>query len=122
METKTTKESRPHIHCDDRARQLLDKAATYARLSISEFVLLRAVAAAFDCGQAALDDYIRRYALRDVRRNLARHRFAHRNSVASMERPMGMTINAGPGKTISATPISVTVPPITATTMRLATR
>ena len=33
-----------------------------------------------------------------------------------------MTMNAGPGKTISAIPIRVTVPPTTATTMRLAKR
>ena len=55
-------------------------------------------------------------------RAFCNQRLAHRNSVASMERPMGMTTNAGPGKTISAIPKRVTVPPITATTIRLATR
>ncbi|WP_295451010.1 DUF1778 domain-containing protein [uncultured Thiodictyon sp.] len=31
-----------HIRCDDRALQLLDKAAAYARTSVSDFVLTRA--------------------------------------------------------------------------------
>ena len=46
MGTTTIKESRLHIRCDDRARQLLDKAATYARVSVSEFVLSHALASA----------------------------------------------------------------------------
>ena len=46
MEIKTTKESRLHIRCDNRARQLLDKAASYARVSVSEFVLSHALASA----------------------------------------------------------------------------
>lgn len=46
MGTTPIKESRLHIRCDDRARQLLDKAATYARVSVSEFVLSHALASA----------------------------------------------------------------------------
>lgn len=46
METTATKESRLNIRCDSRARELLDKAATYTRVSVSEFVLSHALAAA----------------------------------------------------------------------------
>ena len=46
MGSTPLKESRLHIRCDDQARQLLDKAAGYARVSISEFVLSRALASA----------------------------------------------------------------------------
>lgn len=46
METSTIKESRLNIRCDSRTRQLLDKAASYAHLSISEFVLSHALASA----------------------------------------------------------------------------
>ncbi len=46
METSTLKESRLHIRCDNRSRQLLDKAANYAHLSISEFVLSNALESA----------------------------------------------------------------------------
>ena len=46
MTTTTIKESRLHIRCDDSARQLLDKAAGYARVSVSEFVLSHALASA----------------------------------------------------------------------------
>jgi uncharacterized protein (DUF1778 family) len=46
METTTLKESRLHIRCDSYARQLLDKAANYAHVSISEFVLSNALASA----------------------------------------------------------------------------
>lgn len=46
METLTTKESRLNIRCDKRTRQLLDKAANYAHVSISEFVLTHALASA----------------------------------------------------------------------------
>jgi len=46
METATTKESRLNIRCDSRTRQLLDKAASYAHVSISEFVLSHALASA----------------------------------------------------------------------------
>jgi len=52
MGTTTTKESRLHIRCDDRSRQLLDKAATYARVSVSEFVLSHALASAEQVVQA----------------------------------------------------------------------
>lgn len=64
------------------------------------------------------------FALMGITNSLAfrSQRLAQRNSVASMERPTGMTINAGPGKTISATPISVMVPPMMAMLIRLAKR
>ncbi len=42
----TAKESRLNIRCDVRARELLNKAATYAHVSISEFVLSHALASA----------------------------------------------------------------------------
>ena len=46
METTSAKESRLNIRCDNRTRQLLDKAAGYAHVSISEFVLKHALASA----------------------------------------------------------------------------
>lgn len=46
MSTTTIKEGRLNIRCDHRARQLLDKAANYAHVSVSEFVLTHALAAA----------------------------------------------------------------------------
>lgn len=46
MGTTTVKESRLNIRCDDHARELLDKAATYAHISVSEFVLTHALASA----------------------------------------------------------------------------
>ncbi len=46
METATIKESRLNIRCDNHTRQLLDKAASYAHVSISEFVLSHALASA----------------------------------------------------------------------------
>ncbi len=46
METTNIKESRLNIRCDNRTRQLLDKAANYTHLSISEFVLSNALASA----------------------------------------------------------------------------
>ena len=46
MNTVTTKENRLHIRCDARTRQLLDKAAAYVHVSVSEFVLSRALASA----------------------------------------------------------------------------
>ena len=46
METSTTKEGRLNIRCDTRTRQLLDKAATYTHVSVSEFVLTHALASA----------------------------------------------------------------------------
>ena len=48
----TIKESRLNIRCDNRARQLLDKAATYAHVSVSEFVLTHALASAEQVVQA----------------------------------------------------------------------
>ena len=52
METSTIKESRLNIRCDTHARQLLDKAATYAHVSVSEFVLSHALASAEQVVQA----------------------------------------------------------------------
>lgn len=46
METATLKESRLNIRCDTYTRQLLDKAAGYAHVSISEFVLSSALLSA----------------------------------------------------------------------------
>ena len=52
MSTPVTKESRLNIRCDLRARELLDKAATYAHVSVSEFVLSHALASAEQVVQA----------------------------------------------------------------------
>ena len=52
MGTRTIKENRLHVRCDDRARQLLDKAATCVRVSVSEFVLSHALASAEQVVQA----------------------------------------------------------------------
>lgn len=38
-----TKDTRLHIRCDQEVRRLLDKAAAYARMSVSEFILRNAV-------------------------------------------------------------------------------
>ncbi|MDX8399997.1 MAG: DUF1778 domain-containing protein [Gallionellaceae bacterium] len=46
MESTTLKENRLNIRCDSHTRQLLDKAASYSHLSISEFVLSHALASA----------------------------------------------------------------------------
>jgi len=46
------KENRLDIRCDDHARELLYKAATYARISVSEFVLSHALASAEKVVQA----------------------------------------------------------------------
>lgn len=46
METITLKESRLNIRCDSHTRQLLDRAASYTHVSISEFVLSNALASA----------------------------------------------------------------------------
>ena len=46
MASATVKKSRLNIRCDHRARQLLDKAAAYAHVSVSEFVLSHALASA----------------------------------------------------------------------------
>src|SRR5437763_5258567 len=53
-------------------------------------------------------------ALATIARPWMTARRAQANSVARIARPIGMTINAGPGKTIKATPISRTVPPMSA--------
>jgi uncharacterized protein (DUF1778 family) len=52
MENTTVKESRLNIRCDLHARELLDKAATYAHVSVSEFVLSHALASAEQVVQA----------------------------------------------------------------------
>ncbi|NLD14268.1 MAG: DUF1778 domain-containing protein [Gammaproteobacteria bacterium] len=41
--TALTKDTRLHIRCDQNVRNLLDKAAAYAHMSVSEFVLGTAV-------------------------------------------------------------------------------
>ncbi|MDP3636385.1 MAG: DUF1778 domain-containing protein [Azonexus sp.] len=38
-----TKDTRLHIRCDQEVRRLLDKAAAYTHMSVSEFVLRNAV-------------------------------------------------------------------------------
>jgi uncharacterized protein (DUF1778 family) len=52
MENTIVKESRLNIRCDVHARELLDKAATYAHVSVSEFVLSHALASAEEIVQA----------------------------------------------------------------------
>ncbi|MEK7736941.1 MAG: DUF1778 domain-containing protein [Pseudomonadota bacterium] len=52
MENTTVKESRLNIRCNGHARDLLDKAATYAHVSVSEFVLTHALASAEKVVQA----------------------------------------------------------------------
>jgi uncharacterized protein (DUF1778 family) len=42
----STKTSRLNIRCDLRARELLDRAASYAHVSVSDFVLSNALASA----------------------------------------------------------------------------
>lgn len=46
MSTATLKDSRLNIRCDARTRDLLDRAAAYAHVSVSEFVLKQALARA----------------------------------------------------------------------------
>ena len=46
MTQATIKENRLNIRCDTYARQMLDKAAAYAHISISEFVLTHAISSA----------------------------------------------------------------------------
>lgn len=43
MPTTSSKDMQLHIRCDQDTRRLLDKAAAYARMSVSEFVLRHAV-------------------------------------------------------------------------------
>lgn len=50
--TTLTKDTRLHIRCDQEIRRLLDKAAAYAHMSVSEFVLSNAVAQAQSLVQA----------------------------------------------------------------------
>lgn len=52
MNTTTSKTHRLSIACDAQTRQLLDKAAAYAHLSVSEFVLAQARASAEQIVQA----------------------------------------------------------------------
>lgn len=52
MENTTVKEGRLNIRCDVHARELLDRAATYAHVSVSEFVLTHALASAEKIVQA----------------------------------------------------------------------
>jgi uncharacterized protein (DUF1778 family) len=52
METAATKETRLNIRCDKQSRELLDKAASYAHVSVSEFVLSHALASAKELVQA----------------------------------------------------------------------
>ena len=52
MGNTTVKESRLNIRCNGHARELLDKAATYAHVSVSEFVLSHALASAGKMVQA----------------------------------------------------------------------
>lgn len=50
--TTLTKDTRLHIRCDQEVRRLLDKAASYAHMSVSEFVLKNAVEQAQSVVQA----------------------------------------------------------------------
>ncbi|WP_027996704.1 DUF1778 domain-containing protein [Simplicispira psychrophila] len=50
--TTLTKDTRLHIRCDHEIRRLLDKAAAYAHMSVSEFVLRNAVEQAQSLVQA----------------------------------------------------------------------
>jgi len=50
--TTLAKDSRLHIRCDQEMRRLLDKAAAYAHMSVSEFVLRHALERAQSVVQA----------------------------------------------------------------------
>lgn len=52
MQVTITKESRLNIRCNVHARELLDRAASYTHLSVSEFVLSHALASAEKVVQA----------------------------------------------------------------------
>ena len=52
MANTAVKESRLNIRCDSGMRELLDKAATYLHVSVSEFVLSNALASAEKVVQA----------------------------------------------------------------------
>jgi uncharacterized protein (DUF1778 family) len=51
MPSATIKDSRLNIRCDAHARDLLDRAAAYAHVSVSEFVLKHALATAAELVQ-----------------------------------------------------------------------
>lgn len=51
------KDSRLHIRCDQDMRRLLDKAAAYAHMSVSEFVLRNAVVQAHEAITLSQDDF-----------------------------------------------------------------
>jgi len=55
-----------------------------------------------------------------VVRNWRSQRRAHANSIPRIASPAGITTKAGPGSTIMKTPISTTVPPMSAIAQRLA--
>ncbi len=50
--TTLTKDTRLHIRCDQEVRRLLDKAASYVHMSVSEFVLKNALEQAQSVVQA----------------------------------------------------------------------
>ena len=50
--TTLTKDARLHIRCDQQMRRLLDKAAAYTHMSVSEFVLRHALEQAQSVVQA----------------------------------------------------------------------
>lgn len=50
--TTLAKDTRLHIRCDQEVRRLLDKAAAYTHMSVSEFVLRNAVEQAQSVVQA----------------------------------------------------------------------
>lgn len=52
MSATTAKESRLNIRCDNHARQMLNKAAAYAHVSVSEFILSHALVSAEQVIQA----------------------------------------------------------------------
>ena len=52
MSGTTVKESRLNIRCDNHARQILSKAAAYAHVSVSEFILSHALVSAEQVIQA----------------------------------------------------------------------
>ena len=52
MGNAAVKESRLNIRCDSHMRELLERAATYSHVSISEFVLSNALASAEKVVQA----------------------------------------------------------------------
>ena len=54
MAESLTKDARLNIRVDRNARKLLDKAAGYAQLSVSEFVLSRAMASAREVVEAQI--------------------------------------------------------------------